>query len=198
MSGEYTFVSSTFELLPNFAATMNRAFRTWTRPPRPGPLLGIRTFAGAIIRQQKIPFQVDGQGIGVTQTVRVKDAVHVINTDAYPAFGGKNEYPSPLHFNLAALSSCTQVTGAIVAKDHGITLQDWKVSVSAHLDPAVLVGGAEGNANWSSITLDVDVATDADGMKFDKWASEVERRCPVTQLVSRKARLEEVVLCWHS
>ena len=165
-------------------ATTNKALRTFPRLLAYRTVGSIRPFSSTFARKDTIPFHVDGQGSGVAQTVGVKDTTHVINTDAYPAFGGKNEYPSPLHFNLTALSSCTQVTGSIVAKDHGINLKDWKVSVTGQLDPAVLVGGAEGNANWSSINLDVEVGTDADGAKFDKWASEVERRCPVTQLVS--------------
>ncbi|KAK4624248.1 hypothetical protein CLAFUW4_06090 [Fulvia fulva] len=166
-------------------AIMNRALRGLARQPVSRSIGSIRPFSSTFALHDTIPFHVDGQGTGVAQTVGVKDTIRTINTDAYPAFGGKNEYPSPLHFNLTALSSCTQVTGSIVAKDHGINLKDWKVSVTGQLDPAVLVGGAEGNANWTSINLDVEVATDADGAKFDKWTSEVERRCPVTQLFKR-------------
>ncbi|EME45714.1 hypothetical protein DOTSEDRAFT_171295 [Dothistroma septosporum NZE10] len=164
---------------------MKRALRTFTQPVVYRTTRTIRPFSSTFARQDTIPFHVDGQGTGVAQAVGVKDTPHTIYTDAYPAFGGNNVHPSPLHFNLAALSSCTQVTGSIVAKDHGIRLKEWKVSVTGHLDPAVLVGGAEGNGNWNSITLDVEVAAEADAAKFDKWTSEVERRCPVTQLFKR-------------
>ena len=72
-----------------------------------------------------------------------------------------------------------------MAKDHGITLKKWHVSVDGHLDPAVLTKGVEGNANWKAIDMKVEVETDADQAAFEKFASETERRCPVTQLFKR-------------
>ncbi|MGG6498820.1 UNVERIFIED_CONTAM: OsmC family peroxiredoxin, partial [Bacteroidetes bacterium 56_B9] len=44
----------------------------------------------------------------------------------------------------------------------------------------------EGNANWNSITLEVQVeAEGVEESKFKQFASETERRCPVTQLFKR-------------
>ena len=60
------------------------------------------------------------------------------------------------------------------------------MSVTGQLNPAVLVGGEQDNGgakgNWSSIDLEVKVESDAEEDAFQKWASETERRCPVTQL----------------
>ncbi|CAK3787464.1 Hypothetical predicted protein [Lecanosticta acicola] len=144
-----------------------------------------RTFASTATRLNTIPFEVVGEGSGVAQKVQVASSSHVINTDAYPAFGGKDSYPSPLHFNLAALSSCTQVTGSIVARDLGINISKWNVSVKGDLNPSVLVEGVEGNANWSAITLTAQIESDADDAKFAEFGRETERRCPVTQLFKR-------------
>lgn len=72
-----------------------------------------------------------------------------------------------------------------MAKDLGIQIQEWRLSVGGELDPSVLVKGEEGNANWRAIELNVDVVTDADEKSFEKFASETERRCPVTQLFKR-------------
>lgn len=88
-----------------------------------------------------IPFQITGQGVGVAQTIEVTGSPHQISVDAYRSFGGQDAAPSPLAYNLSRLSSCTQVTGSLVAKDHGLTLGAWKVSVSGELDPAVLTNG---------------------------------------------------------
>ena len=92
-----------------------------------------------------------------------------------------------MHYSVASLSTCTQVTGSIVAKDLGINLKQWNVSVTGQLDPTVLVKGDEGNANWKSIDLNVQVETDADAdaAKFEKFASETERRCPIERLFKR-------------
>ena len=64
----------------------------------------------------------------------------------------------------------------------GIKLGKWDVTVSGQLDPSVLVEGKEGNANWKAIKLGVKVESDADKGKFEEFARETERRCPVTQL----------------
>ncbi|KAG7143154.1 hypothetical protein HYQ45_000621 [Verticillium longisporum] len=84
------------------------------------------------------------------------------------------------------LTSCNQVTGGIVAKDHGVKLGKWDVSLEGVLPTAVLVGGEQGNPNWESVDLKVQVQTDIEGgdeaADFKRFASEVERRCPITQL----------------
>jgi len=49
----------------------------------------------------------------------------------------------------------------------------------------VLVGGAEGNANFTTVTVRATVQTDAKDEQFSTLVSETERRCPVTQMYKR-------------
>lgn len=138
------------------------------------------------IRASVVPFVVEAEGSGVAQTlVSQGDNKHVFHTDAYPAFGGKDEAPSPLFYALGGLTSCNQVTAALVAKDLGITLGRFTFTIRGDLDTAVLVKGDEGNANFDSVTVDATVETDATDEQFTRFVSEVERRCPVTQLFVR-------------
>jgi len=131
----------------------------------------------------KIPFRVDGQGTGVAQNIKVKGSPYEISVDAYASFGGSDSAPTPLAYSLSSLGSCTQVTGSLVARDLGINLGNWSVTVKGQLDTDVLVKGKDGNANWDSIELLVSVETDTnDEGKFQRLASETERRCPITQL----------------
>jgi uncharacterized OsmC-like protein len=132
-----------------------------------------------------VTFRRTGEGSGVAQTVREDGSRHVIQTDAHPAFGGQDSAPSPLAYALAALTSCTQVTSQIVARDLGLTLGQFSVTVDAKLDPTVLATGVEGVSNFSRLTLDVAVETDAATDEFAQFGREVERRCPVTQLFRR-------------
>ena len=133
-----------------------------------------------------VPFTHTASGTGVAQRVVVGgEAGHVIDVDTYPAFGGRDAAPSPLSYVLAALSSCNQVTGSVVAKELGITLGAWSFQVRGDLDTAVMVQGAEGDANFDSVTVTVSVETDADEATFQRLAAETERRCPVTQLFRR-------------
>ena len=133
-----------------------------------------------------VPFTHTAEGTGVLQRVVVGgDAGHTFEVDTYPAFGGRDSSPSPLSYVLAALSSCNQVTGSVVAKELGITLGAWSFEVRGDLDTAVMVSGADGNANFDSVTVTVAVETDADEQTFARFAEETERRCPVTQLFRR-------------
>ena len=133
-----------------------------------------------------VPFTHTASGTGVLQRVVVGgDAGHTFEVDTYPAFGGRDSSPSPLSYVLAALSSCNQVTGSVVARELGITLGEWRFEVRGDLDTAVMVQGAEGNANFDAVTITVTVETDADEATFARLAEETERRCPVTQLFRR-------------
>lgn len=147
-------------------------------------------------KETVVPFVVHGEGTGVAQHVVVPGSSHAFETDAYPAFGGNDEAPSPLFYALASLSSCNQVTAALVAKDLGVQLGRFTFAVRGDLDTAVLVGGADGNANFDRVTVEATIETDADPEQFERLRSETERRCPVTQLFVRSGL--EYVADWKS
>ena len=130
-----------------------------------------------------VPFVVHAEGSGVAQTLTAGG--HVFHTDAYPAFGGTDAAPSPLFYALGALTSCNQVTASLVAKDLGITLGSWTFDIRGDLDTRVLVGGAEGNANFDRVEVRATAETDASEEQFAQLVSETERRCPVSQLFLR-------------
>ncbi len=136
-----------------------------------------------IVDSQVVPFVVHGEGTGVAQTVTAGG--HTFHTDAYPAFGGADAAPSPLFYALSSLTSCNQVTASLVARDLGIRLGAWRFDAQGDLDPSVLVGGADGNANFDRVEVRATVETDASAEQFARLVSETERRCPVTQLFRR-------------
>lgn len=132
-----------------------------------------------------VPFTVHSTGTGVAQRVVVPGSGHVFATDAYPAFGGADEAPSPLFYALGALTSCNQVTAQLVAKDLGISLGRLTFEATGDLDTSILVGGLEGDANFRRVVVSVIVETDASAEQFEQLERETERRCPVSQLFIR-------------
>jgi putative redox protein len=92
-----------------------------------------------------VPFALLGTGEGVKQTLAIEGSPHSFAAEGHRAFGGTDSAPSPLDFALGALTSCTQVTGQIVARGNPkIALGRWEVAVKANLDGAVLLNGGEG------------------------------------------------------
>ncbi|MEZ0166520.1 OsmC family protein [Kineococcus sp. LSe6-4] len=133
-----------------------------------------------------VPFVVQAQGTGVAQDLTVPgENEHTFQADTYPSFGGQDAAPSPLSYALGALTSCNQVTGSIVAKGLGVQLGAWTFHVQGDLNPAVIGTGAEGNANFDRVSVQVRIETDADDATFATLREETERRCPVTQLFKR-------------
>jgi putative redox protein len=136
--------------------------------------------------KQTVPFVVDAEGTGVAQRLVVAgDHEHVFTADTYPSFGGDDAAPSPLSYLLGALTSCNQVTGSLVASGLGIQLGRWSFHIQGDLDPSVIAGGAEGNANFDRVSVQVTVETDAAEDVFETFHAETERRCPVTQMFKR-------------
>lgn len=136
-----------------------------------------------------VTFSVTGTGSGVRQDVDVVGSGHVIRSDAYEAFGGRDEFPSPLAYTLASLATCNQVTASIVAREQGITIDDYAFTVDGDLDPTVMTTGRAADADHSdtftAVRLTATVTTDASQQAVDALGAEVERRCPVSALFRR-------------
>ena len=136
-----------------------------------------------------LTFSVTGSGNGVRQDIDVLGSGHVIHSDAYPDFGGQDEHPSPLAYALAALSSCLQVVSLVVAREQGIAIDAFEVSVDGDFDPTVLVGGVEASERhpdtFSAVRIAVTVATEATQEQVDALGADTERRCPVSALFQR-------------
>jgi putative redox protein len=133
-----------------------------------------------------VPFALSGSGEGVKQTVAIEGSPLSFAAEGHRAFGGTDSAPSPLDFALGAFTSCTQVTGQIVASgDPKIALGRWEIAIKANLDGAVLLNGGDGVSNFRDVDLAVSVETNLDAAAFARFAKEVEHRCPVTQLFRR-------------
>ncbi|CAK7205147.1 hypothetical protein SEUCBS139899_007912 [Sporothrix eucalyptigena] len=171
-----------------FVAASLRRSLTAAVAPRVTPHISRAAFsATSRAASGTLPVRVHGEGTGTKQSLSVPDKPYTFSSDTYTVLGGGDTSPSPVVYSLASLGSCNQVTGSLVARDHGIRLGRWSVDVEGALPTDVLVKGApEGNPNWESVTLKVSVQTDIAGgtndPKFQHFVSEVERRCPITAL----------------
>ncbi|MCC2658251.1 MAG: hypothetical protein K0Q76_3359 [Panacagrimonas sp.] len=135
--------------------------------------------------KSRYALHTDGQGMA--QTIQLRGTPHVIQVDAVPAFGGKDAAPGPLAYALASLTSCSQATAQIVAKELGLALGRIQFDLEADIDMSVLVGmPAKGLPDFQPINVHVTVdAPSATDTQFQELQARVERRCPVFQLFTR-------------
>ncbi|MGQ0622958.1 MAG: OsmC family protein [Panacagrimonas sp.] len=134
----------------------------------------------------RVTYALNTDGVGMAQTIRLKNTRHVIEVDAVPAFGGKDRHPGPLAYALAALTSCSQATAQIVARELGLSIARMSFDLESEIDLARLVGAPEtGLPDFQSVELHVTVHADGSPSEMDRLRSETERRCPVFQLFRR-------------
>jgi putative redox protein len=142
---------------------------------------------GAAAKGPKSRYALHTEGQGMAQTIQVRGTPHVIEVDAVPAFGGKDAAPGPLAYALASLTSCSQATAQIVAKELGIAIERMQFDLEAEIDMSVLIGlQAGGLPDFQPITVHVTVAAPgATDAQLEELRSRVERRCPMFQVFTR-------------
>lgn len=128
-----------------------------------------------------------------TKTV-VKARNFTMVIDEPPSLGGNDTGANPVEYLLAALAGCLNVMGNLIAKEMGIVLKSYKINISGSLDPDYLFGKTEeGRAGYKEIIAQLEVQTDANKEILEKWAKEVERRCPISDNISHPTSLKVIV-----
>ncbi|SIQ16080.1 Uncharacterized OsmC-related protein [Alkalispirochaeta americana] len=101
--------------------------------------------------------------------------------DEPPSLGGTDSGPNPVEYELASLAGCLNVTGHVVAREMGITIESLTMTLSGALNPARFMGQSDADrAGFKGITVDMKVSSSADAATLEKWRDTVESRCPVS------------------
>lgn len=105
--------------------------------------------------------------------------------DEPPALGGDDLGANPVEYVLAGLTGCLNVVAHLVAKELGIRINGLRIHASGAINPERLlnVSFAE-RAGYKSVSVRLDVDTDAEPELLDKWRAIVESRCPVSDNLS--------------
>lgn len=115
--------------------------------------------------------------------VTIRDFSLVI--DEPEKLGGSNAGPNPIELELASLAGCINVTGHLVAKEMGISLRKLEMTVSGSLNPAKFMGrGSDERAGYKTISVTLDIDSDASSADLETWRAQVEDRCPVSDNLS--------------
>lgn len=111
--------------------------------------------------------------------------------DEPEAHGGTGSAPTPVEYELGALTGCFNVVAHVVAKEMGVNIESLEINASGELNPAKFQGEeTEERAGFQHIEMDIEVESDADEETERELFEKVEARCPVRDNISHETPVE--------
>ena len=112
--------------------------------------------------------------------VRVRDRAMII--DEPLERGGTNQGFTPTETLMASLVGCTNVITHKVADKNGVTIKAMNVRLEAEFDRRGVTLQEEIDRPFTSVTLTIDLETDADAAAVERVKRELAMFCPVSKV----------------
>ncbi|MGH1538361.1 MAG: OsmC family protein [Gammaproteobacteria bacterium] len=123
---------------------------------------------------------------------------HKLLVDEPPAFGGDDLSASPVELVLAALGSCQMIMFSALAATREIELEECEVTLKAQLNVRGLLGIKEDAHSvypgFSSVTYETNLKSSASTEIIRDLVQDVERQCPVMDMLTRSVSVEGTTL----
>ena len=127
-----------------------------------------------------VVFTVEASTVNSTR-VDVCAGGHAFSIDEPVRMGGTDAGPNPVEYLLGALAGCLNVTGHVVAKEMGFTIESMDIRLEGNLDPLVFMGKKSGvRAGFKEIHVWIEIKSDAGEETLTQWTQAIETRCPVS------------------
>lgn len=120
--------------------------------------------------------------LGITTTIKVRNLPEFF-IDESESLGGANKGPNPLEYLLGSLSGCTSIIAFYVAKEQHFSYSSLDFSVEGTFDPRGYAGIEDIRTYFQTVVLTNVIDTDESDEAIEKLAMEVERRCPVYNIM---------------
>lgn len=111
-----------------------------------------------------------------------------VEADQPNSLGGGGTRPSPMHYCLYGVATCTAATFATVAATEGIKLTKMKVSVEGYMDFSKTLG-ISNNPIVEEVKLRILVSSDADDTKIHELKKLAEERCPAVFCLTSRVKM---------
>lgn len=119
---------------------------------------------------------------GLKTSISIRDFSPLI-VDEPKSLGGSDEGPNPVEYVLAGLSSCTSVMIGIISKEKSFSYQGVDFVNEGTLDLQGLMGVEGISPHFQNVNFDVIISTNEDLSRIEELRDEVEKRCPVYNLL---------------
>lgn len=112
--------------------------------------------------------------------------------DEPAAEGGGDTGPRPTEYLMVAYAGCTAVIAERVAREMAFSYDALQTDLRGALDPRGIEGQPEHDPHIHTVTGWVRVTTREPDERLQRLAGEVERRCPLYQMLVRSGTRVEV------
>ncbi|PYZ96367.1 osmotically inducible protein OsmC [Alteribacter lacisalsi] len=106
--------------------------------------------------------------------------------------GGSNEALTPMEYIIGSLNGCFMIVVEMVAREKELTILNLDASSTGAIDRRGLLGTADVNPHFQTLTLQVDVAF-AEEIDEEDFIQRVQKRCPAYNLFKDSGVEIEVV-----
>ena len=116
---------------------------------------------------------------------RTKINIRDVNTiiDEPEARGGTNQGLTPTETLMASLIGCTNVISKRIAHKMGIELGEMDIQLSAKFDRRGTMLEEEIDVPFSSVTMDIEIDTDATEEQIDSLKTDLAKFCPIAKVL---------------
>lgn len=119
---------------------------------------------------------------GMKTSIKIRDFASFV-IDEPISLGGSNEGANPVEYVLAGLTGCTSIMIAIIAKEQNFAFEGVEFKNSGEIDLKGLMGVKGVSPHFQTVDLEVIVKTNEDEKRLQALKDEVEKRCPVMNLL---------------
>lgn len=129
-----------------------------------------------------VTMRLNGRCLSHSRTeVSVRDVRATIDEPAER--GGTNLGPTPTETLMASLIGCTNVIGHKVAEKNGVRIASLDIRLEAQFDRRGVTLEEEVQVPFPSVTLIIDLVTDAGPEAVEKVKADLRRFCPLSKVM---------------
>ena len=110
-------------------------------------------------------------------------AGHEVTTDEPESRGGSNLAAAPIQVFMASLIGCTNVITNKCARDLGVEITSMEIEMEAELDRRGMFLVEPVAVPFPSITLNIDVKTNATDEQWDQVVDYLHKFCPIAVVI---------------
>lgn len=137
-----------------------------------------------------LTFRASGEWVGGLR-IETKVRNFSLNFDEPPSLGGKDSAPNPVEGLLAALIGCLGIVTVVVAREKNFPVEKVAIEAEGDLDPRGFMGQYDVvRPGFLVVRFVVKVSGEISEEDLTRLFSEVERRCPVSDVLGNGTRVE--------